>query len=95
METIRQLLLLKDVLHKVVETKKPVSYTDGMKLMKTHPQIKPLHFFLRNSKIIKEFEINNYKMYYLASQNSIKVIECKSMTECIETVCVKKDGHLC
>ncbi len=59
------------------------------------PKLKPFVFFSRGFKVLKEFDVGIYKIYYLFNIDQIKVIECADLSKCIQTLCVKKDGHFC
>jgi len=58
--------------------------------MNNNPHLKKLHVFLRNCKIQKKYDVNNYFLIYLLCNNGeVVVIECNKNNECIETVRVK------
>jgi len=58
--------------------------------MSQTPKLKPLHLFLRNCKVQRKYEINNYYLIYLLCNNyDMVVIECNKQNQCIETVRLK------
>jgi len=58
--------------------------------MNNKSRFKKLHLFLRNCKIQRKYEINNYYLIYLLCNNGeVVVIECNKDNECIETIRVK------
>lgn len=58
--------------------------------MNEKPKLKKFHNYLRNCKIERRYEINNYFLIYLFCQNGyLVVLECNPQQDCVETVKVK------
>jgi len=59
------------------------------------PKLQKFSHFLRNCKIEKKYEINNYFLIYLFCRNKeLIVVECDKQNNCIETVKVELQEFL-
>ena len=52
----------------------------------TPPKLKKLHLFLRNCKVLKRYDLDNYVLYYLVCGKDQTVVECNYQNECVEIV---------